>query len=700
MDTTSRNEMLESDYFAAVFYQLKEKRMGEAIRTLQELMERNRTVVADNNYHNIIDDYNRLLDYTEQGYQDPMREEIYLKLVKRLWNFTCNAQMAWLSNNKPMFREARQKSAQHMFSHEEIQRNLHNFVSDAAMLSLEEDEAKEQKETDLYARHAEYVSTLFNHIFVSGLWNQSSCTFYTELILSPMTDSVDARILVSAITLNCFLQFDIQKFSTLIEVHEKSDDPLLRERAFVGWVLALRLFEPSLFPEFAQRLKDVCSRHTDELLELQQQIVSCINAESDNETLQNDIMPNIMKNSGYKLTRRGIEEFEDPLEDILDSDAADKRMEEAEKNINKILDMQRHGSDIYFGSFKMMKRFAFFYTISNWFTPFYFQHPALSSLRKDFQTNKFITGIINKGPFCDSDKYSFALGASNVISTLPTDVLKMMENIEDIDPAMAPELTASPMFKRQVYLQDLYRFFRIHPQHTDLPYDPFHVDAVKANSNYFVLDHDIFSDSDDFHIMLMRARYHYQIRRYGDVVEELYNIVDKHPDNMQARALMANALLEIGSYSEAADHYEQLLNVRPGHFKYKLNHALALIKAGRFEEAMDDVFQLSYEHPDDSRIMRLLAWALLIQKRDEQAEHYYDKLLESGNANPTDKLNAAYCYWFRGKIKQSVELFREYVQKKNTPLELAFIDDEELLRVYEVSDFDKQLIMELTARKP
>ena len=132
MDTTSRNEMLESDYFAAVFYQLKEKRMGEAIRTLQELMERNRTVVADNNYHNIIDDYNRLLDYTEQGYQDPMREEIYLKLVKRLWNFTCNAQLAWLSNNKPMFREARQKSAQHMFSHEEIQRNLHNFVSDAA----------------------------------------------------------------------------------------------------------------------------------------------------------------------------------------------------------------------------------------------------------------------------------------------------------------------------------------------------------------------------------------------------------------------------------------------------------------------------------------------------------------------------------------------------------------------------------------
>ena len=692
--------MLENDYFTAVFYQLKEKRMGEAIRTLQELMEKNPAVVADDNYHNIIDDYNRMLDYTEQGYQDPQREDIYLKLVKRLWHFTCNAQTAWLCNNKSIFREARQKSVHHMFSQEEIEQNLHNFVSDIAMLSLETEEAKEQKEAAVYARHFDYISSLFNHIFVSHPWNKSDGTFYTQLLLSPMTDSIDARTLVSAITLNCLVHFDLEKFSTLVEIHEKATDAALRERAFVGWVMALRLFPSALFPEFTQRLKDVCSRHTDELLELQQQIISCINAESDNETLQNDIMPNIMKNTGYRITPKGVEEFEDPMEDILDPDAADKRMEEAERNISKILDMQRHGADIYFGSFKMMKRFGFFYTLSNWFTPFYYQHPALSSLRKDIQTNKFITGIINKGPFCDSDKYSFALGASNVISTLPPDVLKMMESVENIDPAMDPELTATSMFKRQMYLHDLYRFFRIHPQCKDMPYDPFETATPYTDDNYFVLNHDIFNDTDDVHIVLMRARYLHKNRKFSKVAAALEDIVDKHPDNVQAQALMANALLETGSYDEAADHYEQLLTMRPGHFKFKLNHALALIKSGQYEDAMDDVFQLSYEYPDDSRVMRLLAWALLIQKRDEQAERYYEKLLQSADANPSDRLNAAYCYWFRGKIKQSVELFREYIQKKGTPLELAFIDDEELLRVYEVSDFDKKLIMELVERKP
>lgn len=692
--------MLEEDYFTAVFSLLKDKRMGEAIRALQELMEKNRAIVADDTFQTIADDYNRMLDYMEQGYQDPQREEIYLRLVRRLWLFTRSALMTWLCSSKPLFREAWQKANQQQFSPDDIERKLHNFVSDVAMLSLDTGEAKEQKESSVYTEHMNYVSTLFNHILVSNTWNKSLGKFYSGLILSPMTDSIDARMLVSAITLNCLVQFDMEKLRTLIDVHQHATDPDLRERALVGWFLALSRFEPSLFPEFTETLREVCAHHASELLELQQQIIACINTDRDNETLQNDIMPNLMKNSGYKLTKRGIEENVDPMEDILDPDAADKRMEEAEKNINKILDMQKHGADIYFGSFKQMKRFGFFYTLSNWFTPFFLQHPGLNHLSKDLLSNKFILSIITKGPFCESDKYSFALGATSVISQLPQDVLKMVENIEDIDPAMKPELISSPMFKRQVYLQDLYRFFKIHPLHNDLPFDPFKVGAHSANNNYFILDHNLFADIGDEHILLMRARYHNKVRRFGVVIQELYDLIEKYPDNVQARAMMAHALLELGSYAEAAEHYEQLLVVRPDNFKYKLNYAHALTQSQQYEEAMETIFRLSYEYPDDSRVTRLLAWALLIQKQAEKAEHYYDKLLESGDASPSDKLNAAYCYWFTGRTKQSVELFREYVKKEDTPLEVAFVSDEDLLGVYEMGDFDQQLIMELVERRP
>ena len=55
--------MREKDYFNTVFCMLKDKRMGEAIRALRELMEKNRAIVADDTFHTIAADHDRMLDY-------------------------------------------------------------------------------------------------------------------------------------------------------------------------------------------------------------------------------------------------------------------------------------------------------------------------------------------------------------------------------------------------------------------------------------------------------------------------------------------------------------------------------------------------------------------------------------------------------------------------------------------------------------
>ena len=46
----------------------------------------------------------------------------------------------------------------------------------------------------------------------------------------------------------------------------------------------------------------------------------------------------------------------------------------AEK-MKKMMAMRDSGSDIYFGGFSHMKRFSFFYQLSNWFAPFSFDVP-------------------------------------------------------------------------------------------------------------------------------------------------------------------------------------------------------------------------------------------------------------------------------------------------------------------------------------
>ena len=85
-------------------------------------------------------------------------------------------------------------------------------------------------------------------------------------------------------------------------------------------------------------------------------------------------------------------------------------MEELEASFQKISDMQKRGADIYFGGFSHMKRFSFFYTLCNWFMPFYTEHPQLQHLTQGLLQSNFIKQLMLHGPFCDSDKYSFTLG--------------------------------------------------------------------------------------------------------------------------------------------------------------------------------------------------------------------------------------------------------------------------------------------------
>ena len=133
----------------------------------------------------------------------------------------------------------------------------------------------------------------------------------------------------------------------------------MKQRALVGWVFVLNR-EQVLFPEQSRLVREACEeeRTVTDLLDMQKQIIFCMKADEDYEHIRRDIMPTLIKNNNLNITRQGIitEKEEDPMEDILDPGAADRRMEEMEESIQKMINMQRAGSDIYFGGFSQMKR--------------------------------------------------------------------------------------------------------------------------------------------------------------------------------------------------------------------------------------------------------------------------------------------------------------------------------------------------------
>ena len=185
-------------------------------------------------------------------------------------------------------------------------------------------------------------------------------------------------------------------------------------------------------------------------------------------------MPELMKNNNLNITRFGITEKEDdPMNDIFDPGASDRAMEKMEESFQKMMNMQKAGSDIYFGGFSQMKRVPFFYHAANWFCPFYLEHPEISSTVDKLKDTPLLTNILNNGPFCDSDKYSFTLAVASVISHIPANMREMFNTKEALGQTVSDEDQRQPAYIRRMILQDMYRFFRLFHQRGQLvnPYD-------------------------------------------------------------------------------------------------------------------------------------------------------------------------------------------------------------------------------------
>jgi hypothetical protein len=92
-------------------------------------------------------------------------------------------------------------------------------------------------------------------------------------------------------------------------------------------------------------VRDACQdpKVVQDVLDLQKQLVYCINTRQDNEKIQQDIIPTLMKNQNFTISRDGIitEKEDHSLEDILNPNAEEERMEEMEESIQKMVEMQR-----------------------------------------------------------------------------------------------------------------------------------------------------------------------------------------------------------------------------------------------------------------------------------------------------------------------------------------------------------------------
>ncbi|WP_456104563.1 tetratricopeptide repeat protein [Prevotella sp.] len=712
-----------------VINSLIEKRLTNAIEYLDQLYERP-SLIGYGEFETIKADYLLMVDYMRRGFADNQRESLYLTLLQRLYRVAANLEISWRCKNISAWINAFHVADRLNTSHDFIRTVLETFVSDVAMLSLQPEEVRIQKSTELYERHQLFINRLFNALWTSCQWTDDDCLFYTDLLLSPTVVSSDQQVLISAISLSAMNQFDINKFKTLTNIYQRATDEHVRQRALVGWVLSI--FEGmDIFPEQEIIIRKICDNpaFTRELLTLQIQSFYSKDAEKDNDKIQRDIMPDIMRNSNLTIDRIGIiEKEEDAVENILNQDADEKRMEQLEEKVRKMADMHKQGSDIYFGGFSHMKRFPFFNDMINWFTPFYLEHPSLCSVSSKLGDTMFLNALMERSNFCESDKYSFAFAIEQIADQLPNNIRNVINSDAAFGSLVQSDDKEDAFSIRRTYLQDLYRFFRLYDKAGDF-INPFE-DNGKGDfiSDSFFFTYKCFEESGLDDVKLRLAMHLYKHQKTMELAELLttfqssdprfsiligytninlgkadaaYKYFDDaliaDPDNRWALKGKARAALINEDYDLAEEVYGLLLNLEPGHKGYTMKRCVALLKMGKFSEVREELFRLDYQYPDDMNVKRLLAWAMLSDDNLEKASQLYDTLLSECPVHE-DYINAGYCQWAMGNIERAVEYFRDWMARSGGDTEQLlkeFRRDTDTLSKYNISETDEYLMLSL-----
>ena len=639
------------------------------------------------------EDYDRMEAYWQQGGEDPQREDLYQRLLQRVYVLYANVMHYHRMKASPYQNSlyTRVRQGQHDWSLATIRKEMEDFVSNVAMLQLEPDNKRKALSETLYKKHQQQMNQLFEYVLTSRQWSDGVGSQFAEMMTSPTIDTIDQQLLIAAISLSLLNQFDMAKFRMLTEVYRLSQDEAVRQRALVGWALTASDTYRLVYPEQRQlivdllRSEDTCQ----ELTELQIQLIYCLDQEDASRTIQKEIMPDLMRNSSEMIANH-IETEEERLEEVLHPEVSEERMERMEATMRRMQDMQKEGIDVFYHGFSQIKRYPFFYDISNWLVPFFHQHPDIAQFVSKQEGLHFLSKVFASNAFCNSDKYSFVIALQEVLNQLPQQIREMLQRGEFSAEELGETVEQSPAYERRIYLMDLYRFFRLYPHREEL-YNPFdRKNDEMGGCGFFLLELLADTPIEKSKAQIVRQLKKHQMNyaatnllktfaesnrdmQYYLWIHDYDHALQLNPKHERAMLGKGRQLYDEGRYEEALTWFDQLTAIYPEKINNQLYVAICLVQLERYEEALKPLFRLNYEQPDNDAVSRVLAWTLTCQGKLEQAVNIYEQLVSREQPDSDDLKNYGYCLWLQGQVGKAVELFRQCCQHhEQTPIDKFF----------------------------
>ncbi len=625
--------------------------LSHYLNKIRSIIQRNGAPFADE-LSRMEEDFKRMSDFFAMGNIDPDLDRVYYNLEARAMKLLQQAETYSLSVENAFYRKmVSDTKGYHTLDMEELQHRLEDFVIDLTMLDLEPDgAAKAEKRKQIHASHHEYRKVMFAQIFLASFTDKENAETLQEIILSSSIDSIDAQLMVTALMLSSLKIYEENKLSTLYNIYRLSENEELREKALVSYILAVAQ---------APRTANVALDLSPALLaQIQQQILYTIDTPRVEKIMQNDIMPDIIKNSDFDFrNNRIVPKEKNKLDDILNPHKDEEMIERMEETMNRMKKLQEQGSDLFFGGFRYVKTHPFFSDIINWFCPFYFNHPQLPEFTNE-DDRRITSKLITRTPFCDSDKYSFLISMHKAIGTIPAEVKNMLKNGEaQLDIVGAEGVEHNAAFIRRAFLQDIFRFFKICSWATNLP-NPI------STENSLVICSFINSDKhsyDQAAISSLKALRKFEANKQIDTLLENWN-----PTTAEGKIFKAFSALD-------SDHQTamQLLVEVLEEDSHNIQALYGLAKAcfhdfgssalwSQYQDAaIKSLLALHFKNESDISVGHTLVKAYLLAADHEKALRYARPLMESGKAEPFVMTFVGISMFSQGDVRQALTLFRQ-----------------------------------------
>ncbi len=700
---------------AGILNNIAERRLKPAFDRLEKLITENGLGVYYDEWRNLNQTYHYMLQYTVEGIQDPERQKVYRKLIVSAFELSdkVNEAIRLKTSSTLEYDKLRGFKDQFITDFDSFLAGLEDFyLRDELHKLADNKETGTSENFNEAANHQQQLFRLFYHVWFRDQLSSDEIKFLNQFFASPSIMVAYKALIVSALTLSLQRYFDEEKFSLLFDSYGMLETDV-NQRALVGLVITLYQYDSrmSYYSGVTGRLKilnedPVFKRNLERILI---QLIRSKDTEKLQQRIRDEIIPEMIKISPNLKDKINL----DSLMEGGSTDDKNPEWEEIFKDSPGLIDkmaefseLQMEGADVFIGSFAMLKSFPFFNEIANWFIPFFIENPEIPETvdLSDEGIRNFIETISVAPILCDSDKYSFCFSLQH----MPKENFEfisdgMKAGMDQFKEAESGEELTNPGRKAEFvsnqYIQDLYRFYKLHPRRNDFE-DPFNWrfdfhnkfilgDILKEDEKVLRNISEYYFSKDYLKEAAGIFEYLLSIEKNGELYQKVAFCYQKLGDYERALDLYLKAELfdlnrlwnlkkiaicyrNLKQPGKALEYYQEAEKLNPENLNNLLNVGHCLLELDQFDEALKYYFKVEYHDTGNKKVWRPIGWCSFLTGNKEQAEKYFMKLMED-EPSKHDLMNMGHVQWSLGNRKVALNYYKLAISKTGFS-EAEFLD--------------------------